>query len=356
MKQRIKAFINRYDWASRPYWHYVYIRKAISDCKKIRKYVSDTKEYHSSSLARIVWVMITRLWLPDEYVGYGYERMTSRERRDFVLDWEKDAFCRRVDTEKTTSLLNNKMSAYSLLKEYYKRIAVLLNSSMKEEDKSTIICLYDKGLPLIVKPIASGGGKGIRKVDPKEYDNCTSFINGLMREYPKGCVIEELIVQDERMAVLHPQSINTVRMSTIRRNGKVELFHPFMRVGCGDSVVDNGGSGGLLMPFDIQNGKILCAANELGKSYEFHPDTEIRLIGFTIPRWGEAVALINDIMALFPNDSYISWDLALTESGWIVVEGNSHGQFAGQYALHRGIRDDFEVIKRDIYKEKKHKS
>ena len=356
MKQRIKAFINRHDWASRLYWHYVYIRKAISDRKKIRKYVSDTKEYHSSSLARIVWVMITRLWLPDEYVGYGYERMTSQERRNYVLDWEKDAFCRRVDTEKTTALLNNKVSAYSRLKDYYKRVVVLLDSTIKKEDKATIIELFDKGAPLMVKPIASGGGKGIRKINPKDYKDSNSFIGNLMQEYPKGCVIEELIIQDERMASLHPQSINTVRMSTIRRKGTVELFHPFMRVGCGGSVVDNGGSGGLLMPFDIRNGQILCAANELGKSYEIHPDTGIRLIGFTIPRWEEAVALINDIMTIFPNDAYISWDLALTESGWIVVEGNSHGQFAGQYALHHGIRDDYEEIKRDIYQGKKRQS
>jgi hypothetical protein len=161
-------------------------------------------------------------------------------------------------------------------------------------------------------------------------------------------VVEELIVQDARMAALHPQSINTLRMSTIRRNGKVELFHPFMRVGCGDAVVDNGGSGGLLMPIDIPSGKILCAANELGKSFENHPDTGIRLIGFTIPRWDEAQALINEIMTLFPQDGYISWDLALTGSGWLVVEGNSHGQFAGQYPLPRGIRRDFEQVKRDI--------
>ena len=172
----------------------------------------------------------------------------------------------------------------------------------------------------------------------------------MMKEYPKGCVIEEVIVQDARMAALHPQSINTLRMSTIRRNGKVELFHPFMRVGCGDAVVDNGGSGGLLMPIDISTGTILCAANELGRSYENHPDTGIRLVGFSIPRWREAQALIDEIMTLFPNDGYISWDLALTDNGWLIIEGNSHGQFAGQYALHRGIRDDFERIRETILK------
>lgn len=344
MKNRIKSFINRSAWASKLYWHYVYLRKAIIDRDKIRRYVADTEEYHSSSLGRIVHVMVCKLWLPDEYVGYGYENLTPEERKDYVLDWEKDAFCKRVNTAGTTALLNNKISAFSYLEGYYKRKVVLFTSDADEKGKACIRELFEKGAPLMVKPVSSGGGKGIIRVDPGLFRDEESFEQSLIDKYPKGCVVEELIIQDERMAVLHPQSINTVRMPTVRHNGQVELFHPFMRVGRGGSVVDNGGSGGLLMPVDVHDGRVLAAANELGKSFVSHPDSGVQLIGFSIPRWNEAVALAKELMSLFPKDGYISWDLALTKTGWIVVEGNSHGQFAGQYPLKHGIRSDFERI------------
>ena len=47
------------------------------------------------------------------------------------------------------------------------------------------------------------------------------------------------------MAVLHKESVNTLRIHTICFDGDVTVFHPYIRIGRGKSVVDNAGSGGV---------------------------------------------------------------------------------------------------------------
>lgn len=41
------------------------------------------------------------------------------------------------------------------------------------------------------------------------------------------------------MAVLHKESVNTLRIHTICFDGDVTVFHPYIRIGRGKSVVDN---------------------------------------------------------------------------------------------------------------------
>ena len=56
---------------------------------------------------------------------------------------------------------------------------------------------------------------------------------------------EELIIQHEATAHFHPQSLNTVRFPTIRQDDGVKLWYPFLRMGKGESFVDNISSGGV---------------------------------------------------------------------------------------------------------------
>ena len=42
----------------------------------------------------------------------------------------------------------------------------------------------------------------------------------------------------------------------------------------------------------------------------------------------------------FPSHSYIGFDFALTEKGWVLIEGN-WGQFVSQYNDKIGVKDQF---------------
>lgn len=164
-----------------------------------------------------------------------------------------------------------------------------------------------------------------------------------------GYILEELIENDNIMASLHPQSLNTVRIPTVRYDDRVEVMHPFLRMGCGDAFVDNAGSGGIMGNVDIETGTVYAAADELGRGYTHHPDSGIELTGFTIPRWQEALELVKRMARVLPSVRYVGWDMALTKNtGWVMIEGNDKGQFVFQVADRKGFRKEFEKIKKKL--------
>ena len=196
---------------------------------------------------------------------------------------------------------------------------------------------------LILKGLNGSFGKGIQIVDASllETDN---WQEKLAKDYPKGFVAEELIRQADVLAQLHPQSVNTLRIHTICYDGQVEVFHPYIRVGRGSSVVDNAGSGGVFSSCDPETGEILTMADETGNTYTNHPDNGFRLVGFRVPKWEEAFAMARQLALHDPSIHYAGWDLALTDAGWVLVEGNPRAQLVFQISEQKGFRPELEAI------------
>ena len=55
-----------------------------------------------------------------------------------------------------------------------------------------------------------------------------------------------------------------------------------------------------------------------------------------------AVALAKELAGVIGTNHYVGWDLALTDKGWVMVEGNPRGQFIMQIATRKGIKAELE--------------
>ena len=152
------------------------------------------------------------------------------------------------------------------------------------------------------------------------------------------------------MKILHPQSVNTLRIMTIRVNNQIKFYQPILRIGQGNNFVDNGGSGGLFAAVNLETGivetDLFSEFENCLNPLEKHPDSGIKSIGFKIPNWHEALDLARVCAEKFDDDiNAIAWDLALTSKGWCVVEANGYGDFClHQISLKRGIKSDLENL------------
>src|SRR5262245_41342533 len=71
-----------------------------------------------------------------------------------------------------------------------------------------------------------------------------------------GWVVQERIVQHPRLAALHRQSVNTVRLVTLcREDGVPEPLAAVLRIGTGEAEIDNTTGGGLVATVDLANGR-----------------------------------------------------------------------------------------------------
>lgn len=313
--------------------------------KGMMKKIGADAERERETAAQMKKAMVKYRWDFDEYVMYHFAELSDEERLAFVPEYEKNIFCDQVNDCHDARIFDSKWESYVHFKDYYKRNCV------RVEDGSELQSFLIKHRDFIMKPDSSACGRGIQVIHSFDEKDAVRQAKKFF-DKPSGggkYIIEELIENEDIMASLHPKSLNTVRIPTIRYNDRVEIIHPFLRMGCGDAVVDNAGSGGIMGNVDVLTGVVYAAADEQGRAYTQHPDTGIELIGFTIPRWQEAVEQVKKMAMVLPSVRYVGWDMALTnKNGWVMIEGNDKGQFVFQVADRKGFRDEFDKIRKEL--------
>lgn len=123
-----------------------------------------------------------------------------------------------------------------------------------------------------------------------------------------------------------------------------------MRVGRAGSFVDNGAARGILVGVDNKTGCLTTdGSDELGRCYTAHPDSGVVFKGFQLPEWDQLRKLCVELAERMSDVQYIGWDLAYSEHGWVLVEGNSRSEMMlPQIAFKRGIKKAVQSVMEDM--------
>ena len=283
----------------------------------------------------------------DEYLCLHFAEKSKEERLQFVADWEHLGYACILNDHSNDEFFDNKWKTYSKFKDFYHRQVLFFENENQYQQFRNFVLSHDV---FIIKPLDMSCGKGIQIVNSDKFEWTTKKFNSLLNEYNGKFIVEELIIQSEIVSKLHPASVNTVRVPTIRLDDETLIINPFFRVGQNGNHVDNAGSGGIICDIDTETGQVFAAADEHGNTFTTHPNTNEKLIGFQIPRWDEAKMLVKKLATIIPSNRYTGWDIALTDSGWILVEANRRGQFVWQIPSQIGFREEINTILKKLGK------
>lgn len=275
-----------------------------------------------------------------EFLCFEFENKTKRERLAFVADWEHLGYACTLNAPENDSLFDNKHETYEKYKKFYRRELVLFEKIDQGAEFERFATEHPK---FVIKPVDMCCGAGIQIAISEEHEAKSEWFAELLKQNGRF-VAEGLILQAESMAKLHPASVNTMRVPTVRMDDSVLIVNPFLRVGQGGKCVDNAGAGGIICSVDAQSGRVFAAADMYGRKHTTHPQTNEPLIGMQIPRWDEAKAFVRELAQVVPDNRYTGWDLALAEDGWMLVEANRRGQFVWQIASQKGFREEINGI------------
>lgn len=331
-------------------WHgpalrvFMVVRRSISHPQEIDECISAFSPNPLSYCERkkikkaIRQDMYRHLITPDEYFLYDFAKKNEDEKDEFVGDMERTVLCSRMYNSNPAGLIfMDKMDTYKYFANFFKREVIEIASDQDfDKYKKFVECHKE----YMLKPSAASRGEGIRKIkSPKSKAEIESSFREIV--FLGKSVIEEIIDQGEAMSCLHPESVNTIRIATFYDGECLKILACFVKIGRGDSVVDNGGAGGFLAAVDKDTGMIITPGRtELGEVVDTHPDTGIVIEGYQIPDWNKLLRLVDQLVRVLPEQKYVGWDLAYSASrGWLLVEGNSGGQFVGpQISMKQGIR------------------
>ncbi len=176
---------------------------------------------------------------------------------------------------------------------------------------------------MIVKTVAGSLGQGIFKVLPKDIEDEENKQEIMRRICEGNSLVEECIQGYEELQAFHPQSLNTIRVVTVFDGSTPRVFGSFFRMGRGEAVVDNAHAGGLYAHIDIDKGVIdTDAYNTDGEIFTRHPDTDLPIKGFQIPKWD--LIKVTCIAAHSQCDNFmVGWDVTVNAKGEVdFIEGN----------------------------------
>lgn len=277
---------------------------------------------------------------PTDYFQAEFYNLNASQRADIITSGVNNEYVIKYCDPIYENCFENKALFYETFSEFLHRDWLVIES---EEQKPAYLDFIKDKSHIIVKPaLETGGGRGVRSLPAIE----DSF-DDIVSELP--CIIEEVIVQTEELSRLNSSSVNTIRPFTFVKGDKSIILVCYLRIGNG-GVVDNFCSGGMVAPIDLASGKIMYpAADENDYTYSTHPISGEEIPGFQIPHWEEVKDMTLSLTKIIPTIQYVGWDIAVTENGPLLIEGNRYPAHAFlNFACHHPdgiyLRRKFEAI------------
>ena len=277
---------------------------------------------------------------------FEYWKLNEAQRDEFISCSEMQCIYRKMVQPEVKTVFWNKILFLNKFPGFAQRKWIEVQKSTYEEFANM---LYASDC--IAKPIEGWRGQGIQKItqvasgaDVRDlYDKCVK----------NNILLEERIRACKEIEEFHPQSLNTIRVVTISNPNKCVVFGAILRMGTGESIIDNTHNGGVFASIDVNTGIIETdGLDSSGNHYAIHPDTKKTIMGFKIPYWDKVVETCTKASKVLPKLIFAGWDVVVKEGGEIaLIEGNHGPDFDGgmQAPKKIGVKQRVKDTVMDLY-------
>jgi hypothetical protein len=196
---------------------------------------------------------------------------------------------------------------------------------------------------VVLKPSTGHGGMGVRLASPAE-------VEAMVCDRGDELLVQERVVQHPEIARIYPASLNTIRVLAVRLPGHGPVLAAAVhRWGTAETgPVDNISSGGLCSRVDLATGRLGPAVGRARArrrvEFDQHPDTGAQITGALVPEWAAVRDLALELMNAFAELSHVGWDLAVSDRGVQVIEGNGSMPNVNIFQFHGPFLQDPRLI------------
>lgn len=276
-----------------------------------------------------------------DYKIFEMYNLNEEQRKTIITRGINNKIVKKYNNPEYTKYFSNKIEFNKKFNKYLLRDWMELTGD--EENYQHFVAFCDKYKKILVKPLSECCGKGVEIIDTTK-ESKKDLYNQLIES--KRTLAEEIAVECQEIAKLHPSSVNTIRIVTLNQQIVVAL----LRIGNNNNVVDNFNKDGLAAPINIETGIIdYLAIDKKGNLYEKHPLTNEQILWFKIPKWPRIKRFVTQAAKEIPEVGYVGWDVCLGEKDPFLIEGNEFpGHDLYQLPPHRtngiGLLPRFEKV------------
>lgn len=298
----------------------IFIKLWFSDSIFIIKNINrDVNKYNLHPLSIVYNTMIKyplKGFRPAEFFMYKLFKNSYKEYLTFFLGYMKIVSANKI----RPYLLDNKLSFKSHIQSNCNGIKTSKLLAYYDHDTKKITHYAEpSSKKVVLKPLIGHGGYGFKKISADK-----------IKEELKKCITsyiaEDFIEQHNLLNLIFSESVNTIRVLTLKKDDNYYVIKAILRVGrTSTKGVDNISSGGISINIDMKTGTLGKGRRDYrygDAEYEIHPDSKYKFYGEKIPYFKELKKISIDSHKCFPMYKLIGWDISITPSGPILIEGN----------------------------------
>jgi len=259
-----------------------------------------------------------------DYQEFEFYKLKRKQRKTYLTRTKNNSIIRRYNNKEKHIKFDDKEKFNKLFKKFIKRDYLVVDAKKYKEFSEFI----KKHSEFIAKPVDGVGGFGVEKIVIDKKTKKKELFNKLIEN--NQCLLEELIIQHSEISKLYNGAVNTLRIFTFYDGKNAHIVNSVFKIGNG-GVTDNFSSGSMYTFVDEEEGIVIVPAiDQKDKRYTIHPISKKNIIGFEVPLYDEAVQMVKEAAKVIPDVKYVGWDVAITEFGAVLIEGNS---FPGVYQI-----------------------
>lgn len=255
-----------------------------------------------------------------DYFLHKFYNLKPRAKKMYMTQWDRMYMMCKINGMENFDLFEDKGLFFQKYGKYMGRTACVLT----EGEEAYLRWLENNPAgKYIFKPAGGCCGQGIF-VLPQDSEKVRDY--SWLTSQDEALVAEPYIENCEELKKVYPGTLNTLRVCTLRSEGKPVIIGCYLRMGVAGIATDNYSNGGVLAEVDLDSGVVITTAiNKKGKRYAFHPDSGEQIVGLRIPMWKEVQALVMEVAEVTPEVVYSAWDIAVLPNGPVLIEGNIGG-------------------------------
>lgn len=253
-----------------------------------------------------------------DYLKGNYINLSNEEKKDFLTKRNYVRLVKYLNKRGYQMIFHDKVVFNRIFKDYIGRDFIDIREVGYKGFKKFVTGKEN----VFAKKHNSFGGDGVKKVNLAGEDLKVLF-NQLYNN--KQYLIEDTLIQNEYLDWINPKAVNNVRLVTLLKDGEAYVVFKTLRVNAGGEEVIS--CHDIYMTLDDEGNILGNVVDDECNIYKKHPVTGFKFKGAKIPHMDKALELVKSAAKLVPEMRWIGWDVAITEDGAAIIEGNNYPSF-----------------------------
>ncbi len=250
-----------------------------------------------------------------DYADYDFAILSPAERATYMTHPVSNQLSQRYDAPEHRHLFHDKVAFDHAFDVFLRREWLVADTDNADRVREFV----ERHGTVVIKEPYGVAGTGVHRYHAADVADWDAFHRGLLQR--GELLLEEVIVQHPDLAAVCPGTVNTTRVTAFFDGTRTHILAAAQKFGRG-AVSDQMTYGGFYTMLDDTGHAVGAGYDSHDNVHEFHPESGVRIADFQLPHYDEVVAFIDEVARVVPDVRYVGWDIVVSPTGPVLVEGN----------------------------------